>query len=171
MTRMMSKRGSLPLGGITLMWLGLVLVLLASESRAEVSVVLRLVDENNADIPSSVIQVLGLNVSTGSSVELPEGIHRFLLLPGIFGVASHSRLCRYESAEVTAATTEVAFEWITYQGLVRLHDQHGVDISGSVLYFSHYKTPGTLLTGSTVTLPITDESVYPTLAGDKKNGY
>ena len=56
-------------------------LLAATEARAAVSVVLRLVDQNNTEIPGSVIQVasLGVSVGTGTSVALPEGVHTFRL--------------------------------------------------------------------------------------------
>ena len=62
--------------------------------------------------------------------------------------------------EVTAATTELVFEWITADVTLRLVDQFGADIPGSTLgegsngFFSLGAN-----TGDAVTVPITDNSV------------
>jgi hypothetical protein len=148
------------------------LIFMSNENHAQGGVILRVVDQNNVDIPGSIMEVtdLGLSVSTGSSIALPEGIHTFRLFPGVFGVAS-SNLLRDETAEVTTTTTELAFEWVTAEVQLRLHDQQDVDIPGSRLDFSGYGVLGQVSTGDAATVPITDESVYPSLLGNLKDGY
>jgi hypothetical protein len=74
--------------------------------------------------------------------------------------------------EVTATTTEFVFEWITSDVTLRLQDQHGVEIAGSRFTVGGFGFwGGEVLTGDTAVLPITDESVYPTLTGHFADGH
>ncbi len=133
-------------------------LMFATSQAQAVLVTVRLVDQNDADIPGSVIG----GVATGSTVVLPEGTHSFNLQVGKNGASGNGNLERTGTAEVTASTTEIAFEWITSDIVLRLHDQAGVDIPGSKI--------GELVP-VTVTLPITDESIYPTMRGVITDGF
>ena len=154
--------------------------------------VVRLHDQHGVEIPGSSVLFRGfghgISVPTGSTVTLPitdesvyptmvgpekDGGYLIYPVPGFFGVSYYynHHIYRQESVEVTAATTEIAFEWITFQGVVRVHDQHGEEIPGSSVLFAGFGHGISVLTGSTVTLPITDESVYPTMVGREKDGY
>jgi hypothetical protein len=149
------------------------------------AVQLRLHDQVDADIPGSLIQFYGYDVNfpTGDTVIVPitdNGIYPMLggnlqdgydfrLIPGIFGLPSGGNLRRDETREVMASTTGLAFEWVTSQVQLRLHDQHNADIPGSRLKFYEYGVE--FPTGGTATLPVTDESLYPTLAGNLQDGY
>ncbi|MBX3744936.1 MAG: PKD domain-containing protein [Verrucomicrobiae bacterium] len=133
-------------------------------------VTLMVVDQHGQEIPGSQINVLSQTVNTGDSLLLPEGTQHFLVLPGLRSAPSTTtELYRTEAYEVTGATTEIVFEWITSTYTVRITDQHGVDIP-----VSRYATTGPstyINAGDLVTLPITDESVYPTLNGGYRDGY
>ena len=79
-----------------------------------------------------------------------------------------------DAVEVTETTTEAAFEWITSDVVLRLHDQHGVDIPGSTIITTNpagSQVVPAIPTGQVVTLPITDNSVYSTLSGALADGY
>jgi hypothetical protein len=135
-----------------------------------VNVVLKVVDQHGQEIPGSQINVLSQTINTGDSLLVPEGTHVFLVMPGLRGaVGNTTELFRTDTRAVTCTTTELLFEWITSTYSVRIKDQHGVDIPAS-----HYTTAGPsvgVTCGDPVTLPITDESVYPTMAGGYKDGY
>jgi hypothetical protein len=77
-------------------------------------------------------------------------------------------LRRAETVAVTASTTSLEFEWITTPVVIQLRDQHGIEIGGSTIRFGG-SVP--LPTGTTLTLPITDDAVYPTVAGGYSDGY
>jgi hypothetical protein len=140
------------------------------ERRLLNAVALKVVDQDGQEIPGSQVTALSQTVTTGGSLSLPEGTHSFTVIPAAFGGSHPSWLSRTEVVEVTAATTEIAFEWITSEVTLRVVDQGGAEIPGSKLYvdvgtfFRGDSTPeATVLTGGTAVLPITDESVYPTL--------
>src|SRR5262245_4580372 len=82
-----------------------------------------------------------------------------------------------EVARVTASTRQVSFEWIESDVTLRVQDQGGVDIAGSLIqrpsYARLFPPPPGLghLTGTTIRLPITDSTVYPTIQGSESDGY
>lgn len=134
-----------------------------------ISVVLKVVDQHGQEIPGSRINVLSQEVGTGDSLLLPVGEQSFGVFPGIQGQPSNSTiLYRTEYRNVDSTTGEIVFEWITSSLTARLRDQHGVDIPAS----QYNLTLGIgANAGDPVILPITDESVYPTLNGGLKHGY
>ena len=147
----------------------------AAPASAQVSVVLRLADQHGADIPGSVISVGGIGYPTGTSVSLAVGTHDFVLRPGIDGgLVSDSNLTRaMDGVEVSATTTKIVHEWKTADVVLRLHDQHDIDIPGSAIYVSNAisRLSAVKETGQAFTLPITDESVYPNIQGLLADGY
>ena len=97
----------------------------------------------------------------------------FQVAPGLRGATWSDGLRRHEVREVHEDTTVIAFEWITSEFILRVHDQSNVDIPGSTLQISIPGPAGGGLvpTGEAATLPITDESVYPNMAGGYVDGY
>ncbi len=158
---------------------------------------MRLHDQHGVDISGSTIIVTNPAgsqvvppIQTGQAVTLPitdESVYAtlsgrladgyaYLLRPGIDGSpTAYYNLARLTDAvEVTETTTEAAFEWITSDVVLRLHDQHGVDIPGSTITTTNpagSQVLPAIPTGQAVTLPITDESVYETLSGQLVDGY
>lgn len=148
-------------------------IAVSGESPAQVNVTLRIVDQSNAELAGSRIEIPALSPQsypTGSVVALPEGYLAFGLRPGVAGILSG--LYRLQSAVVTASTAELRFEWITVPLHLHVRDQFGADIPGSALQFWTIggQTPG-LPTGTIVRVPITDESVYTDLTGPDQDGY
>ncbi|MCI0537654.1 MAG: PKD domain-containing protein [Verrucomicrobiales bacterium] len=151
------------------------------------SLTARLRDQHGVEIPASQYNIPGpsINLNCGDPVMLPitdEIVYPTMngglkdgygvgLIPGLEGdPGSGTELYRQEGPfELSAAPAEFVFEWITAPLTVRLRDQHGVEIPASryhVTLASHI-----LNAGDPVTLPITDESVYPTMNGFYKDGY
>ncbi len=93
----------------------------ATSQTQAVLVTVRIVDQVNVEIPGSVIGIpaLGLTAITGSSLQIPAGIHSFSLLP----LGGNGPLRRDEESAVTLITTEIAFQWITSDVLLRVSDQ------------------------------------------------
>ncbi|MCC6782529.1 MAG: hypothetical protein IT457_06775 [Planctomycetes bacterium] len=147
------------------------LILCLASATAQVAVTLRVVDQHGVEIAGSKVSVSGVVnfAATGATVAIPLGSHTVDVYPGIFGVAQSGFGRTLTPIHVTASTSTLTFEWVTQQVAIRVVDQHGVQIAGSGLRFSYpnYFAP----TGSTVTLPITDDSVYPTIAGSGAAGY
>jgi phosphosulfolactate phosphohydrolase-like enzyme len=144
--------------------------LLAAPASAAV-VTLKVVDQHGQEIPGSQIAVLSLAATTGDSLTLPEGTHVFTVAPGAFGRSWWSWLSRTDVVEITPATTELVFEWITAAVALRLQDQHGVEIAGSQVGVGPSTFNGGVITGGTVVLPITDDGVYPTIQGNFVDGH
>lgn len=123
------------------------------------------------DIPGSQTGVtsLGLRVATGSSVRLPVDAQNFILIPGI-SVYPHIAgvLSRLDTAEVTANTTELAFEWIQIACAIQVVNEVGQLVPGSTVALP---APFPVVTnGDTVVLPIMDDSVYLTITGAHADG-
>ena len=99
---------------------------------AQVNVTVRVVDQFGAELAGSIINVPGHGaIVSGSSADLDLGNHTFTFQPATGGIVAIGRLVRSETAEVTATTTEIAFEWKTTPVTFQLFDQHGVEIVGS----------------------------------------
>lgn len=139
-----------------------------------VNVVLKVVDQHGQEIPGSRITVFTAaftqTLDTGDSLSLLQETVSFLVAPGLRGQSgTETTLYRTESHTVNCATTEIVFEWTTSTFTVRIQDQHGADIPAST--FEADGIPRRINAGDSVTLPITDESVYPTMGGAFKDGY
>ncbi len=134
---------------------------------------IRVVDQNGIEIIGSHVWIDGVTrVNTGSTTIIPPGTHFGLIVPGRDGNPdpySHTFLSRTESFEVTNATTEVVFVWRTVTFPINIVDQHGVTIPRS--RFQDNRGGAIRETGSLVTLPITDNSIYPTLVGEDQDGF
>ena len=152
-------------------------------------VALRVQDQNGMEIQGSYITFDGntgpVSFSTGAAVDLP--ITDESVYPTMFGseVAGHSlylqvglpgtnrllALARSERREVTSATTSLTFEWITAPVVLRVEDQAGREIPASSLTLDRARGAISFSTGARVSLPITDESIYPTMFGEEARGY
>ena len=93
---------------------------------------------------------------------------RAITLPGSTST-NPAGLTRRETFEVTSTTALVEFEWITSEVKLRLVDQSRVDIPGSLINL--YAIWNSLPNSTLITLPITDETVYPTMTGSFTDGY
>ncbi len=101
----------------------------------------------------------------------PAGGYTMAIVPSLPQRDRVVELARDEfGVEVTASTTELAFEWITSQVALHLRDQFGVAIPNSYLTLVGANL-WSEANGGSVTLPITDEAVYPTLRGPHRDGY
>ncbi len=163
---------------LTIATLLLAAAVLASEARAQVNVVLRLVDQNDVEIAGALIFGAGVGVETGTQVSLPEGSFDFTLIPFL---GSSGLLARIETAVVDASTTELKFQWITQRNVsVTVVDQFDVALSFPPAVAAGLNTTGPplisisserFLSGEQVDLPIVDPAVYPNLTGAFADGY
>jgi hypothetical protein len=137
-----------------------------------VSVTLRLVDQNGMDIPGSILRIGNYDplasdwIRTGTTISIEPGTYPIVLAPGLGGVSYHFGLRRVAQVVITPATTDLAIEWITRTVTTYVLDQNG-NASG---YSSWYEFYAPNLSGQSVGLPITDESVYPNMQGNWING-
>jgi len=147
----------------------------------------RLRDQHGVDILASQYSLtLGIGTNAGDPVILPitdEGVYPTMnggfrdgyfigWIPGLRGYpGSSTELFRGAEGpfELSVVPADLVFEWITSTYTVRLRDQLGVEIPAST--FSAAGMPRTLGTGEVVTLPITDENVYPNIGGFYRDGY
>ncbi|MCC6785002.1 MAG: hypothetical protein IT457_19295 [Planctomycetes bacterium] len=155
-------------------------------------VTLRLHDQFGADIQGSSFrfapdggQIFGV---TGSNIRLP--VTDEAVYPGLSGVSRDGYAFDVTATivgpwsavgaglqrtitgrEVGATTTELSVEWIVADVALRLHDQFGTDIQGSSFRFAPDGGQIFGVTGSSIRLPVTDESVYPGLSGVSRDGY
>jgi hypothetical protein len=90
------------------------------------------------------------------------------LFPAIDGFFT-GQLTRDEVEEVTATTTEVAFEWIEIACPLLVLNATGVEDVGSTVVLPSPFLPFT--PGDTVLFPITENAIYPTISGSFPNGY
>lgn len=79
-------------------------------------------------------------------------------------------LSRSETLKVSAITWQVNLEWITAPVTLNVVDQKGDSITNSRIMVGCYAVDWAEPPVK-VTLPITDEKIYPTLNGPYKNGY
>lgn len=133
---------------------------------SQVQVRLSVVDRFQQEIPGCSIRSGSGTYLNGGVATLAPGLHTFDI-----NLPFNGGLGRTEVATVTAATTELAFEWITSTVRFRIHDQHGTDIAGSTTEISQFGAQRFVPTGDTRVLPITDPSVYPTSYGAFRDGY
>jgi hypothetical protein len=135
-------------------------------------VALRVVDQNDAEIPASTVVIDGMGTfTTGTTVDLPEGSFSVTLCPRRNGQMGQGYyLQRSDRMEIFPSTTVVRFEWISSQVTIDVVDQSGRPIPGSAALIWTGILDATP-TPLTVTLPITDESLYPTMGGILKDGY
>jgi hypothetical protein len=151
---------------------------LASRACAQVAVELRILDQHGVPLPGAFLQSPSLGSTqhpSGTVVSLPVGTHTFNLTASIIGPAGNfvaAGLTRtFTDVVVTSATTQFTCEWIVADVTPRLHDQFGADIQGSVFRFAPDGGQIFGVTGGSIRLPITDESVYPGLSGVSRDGY
>ncbi|MBI3845412.1 MAG: hypothetical protein HY292_12325, partial [Planctomycetes bacterium] len=123
------------------------------------SVVLRVVDQSGVDLPGATITVGSSTVATGGVLNLSDGSYSF-------GLTVAARLQRSETASVDASTSEIRFEWITQAAVIRIVDQNGVNLPGATFFVGLFGIPASVPNGSTLTFPIVDPIVYPTMSGD-----
>ncbi|MEK7849978.1 MAG: PKD domain-containing protein [Candidatus Omnitrophota bacterium] len=141
-------------------------------SALAVPVTLRVVDQNGVEIQGSIINVDGIgSFTTGDSFDIPEGPRNFIIKPGMNGKPQVTGwdLQRSEIAEVTSSTNNINFEWRTSSVIFNLVDQNGTVIPYSKIFIED-ALPDWQEMPVTATLPITDKSVYPTLAGYVSDG-
>ncbi len=120
---------------------------------------------------------LGVLVNSGTTVTLPitdESVYPTMSGAGLDGytvlvlpLGGNGPLRRDEESEVTAITTEIAFEWIQLRCAIQVLDVSDDPVPGSTLVIP---VPP-IEPGDTVAFPITDESIYPTMSGSGVNGY
>jgi hypothetical protein len=150
------------------------LILAASTPLEATSVTVILEDQYGQEISGSMIHVSGIGTfPSGSVAEIPEGTHSISLWPTLAGGYQPAYLSRAESGvEVTASTTELRFQWLRANVLYSVIDQTGAEITGTyVLVKGLGATSIWYQTGDSVWLPITDETVYPTISGIYTDGY
>ena len=157
-------------------------------------VTLNLVDQNDMPITgmngqSSIIQLLGTtNFDNQSVVNLPitddaeflttirgycaDG-YDITLMPALLDVNPNYSLLRRteisETTEVSSDTTDLTFEWVTIEGSLQVVNESDVEIDGSEFTLAGGSTP--TMTGTVVSLPITDNTVYTELLGNFADGY
>lgn len=137
-------------------------LLLSAATALAVPVTFRVVDQDGVDIPGASIQhrVYGYVPPAGAPYEVPTGT-----FPGRVRMAD--QLFRDFDVEITASTTEVVQTWIMRDVTIHLVNQNGDPLTGSELdYFDSLLPDGTQLR-----LPITDESVYPSIYGLYTDGF
>ncbi|MFO1077181.1 MAG: hypothetical protein U1E73_05590 [Planctomycetota bacterium] len=143
---------------------------------------IRVVNQNGIEIPASSISAFGtVIVPSGSTYALP--ITDATVYPTIGGIAAGGYPARINPGvldyagwlqrdggvrQVLAGTTDLVYEWITSDVMIRVENQNGIEIPGSSISVFN-----TLLarSGTRYMLPITDATVYPTIGGIAGGGY
>lgn len=141
--------------------------LLSTKSTFAVSINVKIIDQFGVNLPNAAVNIADIGIfDAPATVDIPVGSRDFTIypiktLPG--------QLSRLEIREVTSATTEIVFEWQTATFPVRVVDQNGVEIPGSG--YRIIALTGSIATGTPITLPVTDENIYPNMQGTWVNGY
>jgi len=151
-------------------------------------VTLRVVDQDGTALDGTSVRLrysgvgglrAGVSPRTGTTLALP--VTDAALYPGMRGFysdgydftvvpTSSGGLQRHVDNRVTTpATRAIAFEWLVAECELSLFDAVGLEVLGSTLQFP--APIGTIATGDLVRLPITDNTVYPTLFGSHADGY
>jgi len=152
---------------------GAVLALFFGSSGAwATDVTLRLVDQNGDPIAASQFSTpVGL-VGQEATVSLPAGTHVIRLLPGFDGRSQNASLYRDETINVSGTTQTIEFSWKTAPLSVEpLLDQHGDPIAASQFNTTYTVNLGIFPTGTTLTLPVTEDASQPATAGPEAGGY
>jgi len=150
---------------------------------------INLVDQNNVLIPQAQFTVgtphvfFTQTLLNGSSIILPvtddpsalpstgtfANGYPARLYPGINGNLQGGQLLRDDPAEELTATGLVrTFTWEIANGTLHVVDASESEVANGKINQSYI---GTINTGTCVALPITDNTVYPTIAGQYANGY
>ena len=141
-------------------------------------------DQGGVEIPGSTVRVPLGNyvVSTGAEAVLPitdEGMYPTMggayvdgvdiwIRPGINGQSNPEYLKRLETLEIDLNSSG-AFEWITVSGPLYVVDGTGVqEVAGSSY---NAGLLGAHQSGDYVVVPVTDDGLYPSIAGDYSDGY
>jgi hypothetical protein len=147
-------------------------------------VTLRVVDQHAQDIAGSMVGIIGVfsHVPTGTTWPFPitdrnvypsiqgswaDGF-RWRASVGIDGRSS-GNLYRDEVTPVRADTTEVAFHWHLIACPWELVDERGNLVPASTLAFP--PPVGPYSPGLVLNLPVTENSLYPTISGAWTDGY
>ncbi|MBI3194081.1 MAG: T9SS type A sorting domain-containing protein [Ignavibacteriae bacterium] len=93
------------------------------------------------------------------------------ILPGYNDTIGTYKLYRREKFPVTLTTTSVAFEWSVMECPVQVVESSETPIVDFSLSFGLFGNAGVATPGTVLHLPITDESVYPTMGGDFISGF
>src|SRR5438552_3275376 len=129
------------------------------------NVTLRLEDQNGLLIPGSSFQILtatNQSVLQLETIHLPAGSHSILVRPGIGGkVIRGNILERRETVAIAGISQAVRFIWRTAPLTIKLIDETGASIPGSVITIGSYGPRGnfdliTIPTATTTTLPVTN---------------
>ena len=145
----------------------------------------RLTDQNGINIPAGLIGSASANgnktVSNGGVLRLPltdESVYPTMdgwikngFELGLNPIGGDASLIRRVILDVTPDVTAATYEWIVQDVQVRLTDQDGINISGAQIGSASANGNKTVSNGGVLRLPITDESVYPTMDGWIKNGF
>lgn len=143
------------------------------------NVILRVVDQLGADLGPSSVGLQGNFVPSGATLKIP--INDFAFYPDLldFGLKDNytlvptlftQRLLRFDAGIVIgAASTEEELAWITRRGTLNVVDGNEDIVPGSQVTID--TDMQTIPTGTFVELPVTDNTVYPTLAGAFAGGY
>ncbi|MBI5216774.1 MAG: carboxypeptidase regulatory-like domain-containing protein [Ignavibacteriae bacterium] len=133
-------------------------------------VTIRVVDQNGVEIPGSTVYIQAVDAwfYNGNVATLSSGNYSVKIYPG---VNSHEQnaLGRIQELVVDANTSEASFEWQTVSTTCYVRDQAGEVIPGSG--FDAGANYQWMNSGSPIVLPISDESVYPTMLGSWVNGF
>ncbi len=145
-----------------------------------------IVDQNNVTILASQFLIAAAPnvIPDGSSVVLPVtddpnttpiggtygGGYAVTLYPGLNGVLQPGqRLIRNENVELTATNFVHNFAWEISKGTLHVVDFSENEVNGASI--RHGVFLGTVNTGTCISLPITDNWVYPTIGGQYASGY
>ncbi len=93
------------------------------------------------------------------------------ILPGYNDTIGTYNLYRRESFPVNLTTTAVSFEWRVMECPVQVVETSGSLLDNFSLAFGLYGNAGTALPGTMLHLPITDETVYPSMGGNFLSGF
>jgi len=167
----------------------------------QASIALEIVDQDAAPIPGSEIvlqdfvssAVMFGSFANGDTVDLPitdilvypdlrqpsgpsnnqfGNGYDFILFPGVNGILQRPHLQREDQNFLVSDISSLfRFEWIAAKCPLRVVDSQEAEVSASTIRF--LEVPGQPLysTGTSVILPITDETIYGSLGGDIANGY
>ncbi|MCL6591934.1 MAG: putative Ig domain-containing protein [Firmicutes bacterium] len=140
-----------------------------------VPLLLKVVDQYGQEIVGSKVGV-GLNTfNTGVMVSIPLCANNFTIMPGLNkSVGSGTYLKRIDQITINENHNTISFEWKTSPITINIVDQYGIPIpKSSVSMGNNYSWSifDRISAPATVSLPVTDESIYPTIGGTYINGY
>jgi hypothetical protein len=146
-----------------------------------------LVDQKGDPIPASRLYIRPDN--SPFSVELFQGVpkrlpvtddpgvtglfaagYQFLVIPGINGRGGGGLLARFESTgELGTAGAAQVVEWQVASGPLHVVDANELALAEASIF--QHAVLGTIASGTSVSLPITDRTVYPDIFGAYAEGY